>query len=160
MNKLIAQKGNETPELLEREIIKNILKHFDSPDIIVIHGARQVGKTCILKYLQNRFDNEGENTFYIDLEDLRFLDIFNKGVQFVIKYLEEKGALETGKLYLFVDEIQYLDNPSNILKLMRDQYSHKIKLFVSGSSSFEIKSKFKDSLVGRTVEFEIFNLSF
>jgi uncharacterized protein len=33
-------------------------------------------------------------------------------------------------------------------------------LIVSGSSSFAIKSKFKDSLAGRTVNFEIFNLSF
>lgn len=147
-------------ELLEREVIKNILKHLDSPDIIVIHGARQVGKTCILKYIQNQLNNEEKSTFYIDLEDLRFLDIFNKGVPLVIKYLEEKGVLGTDKLYLFVDEIQYLDNPSNVLKLIRDQYSHKIKLFVSGSSSFQIKSKFKDSLVGRTLNFEVYPLSF
>ena len=43
---------------------------------------------------------------------------------------------------------------------MRDHYGDKIKLFVSGSSSFEIKTKFKESLVGRTVNFEIYPLSF
>jgi len=148
------------PELLEREVIKHMLKHLGSPDIIVIHGARQVGKTCILKYIQNHLDDKGDNTFYIDLEDLRFLEVFNKGVPSVIKYLEEKGALESRKLYLFVDEIQYLDNPSNFLKLIHGQYAHKIKLFVSGSSSFEIKSKFKDSLVGRTLNFEVYPLDF
>lgn len=146
--------------LLERAIIKHIVKYVNSPDVIVIHGARQVGKTSILKYIQGHLDNDGKHTFYIDLEDLRFLDLFNKGLPSVIKYLEEKGALGKNKTYLFVDEIQYLDNPSNILKLMRDQYSDKIKLFVSGSSSFEIKSKFKDSLVGRTLNFEIYPLSF
>lgn len=160
MNKIRVQNGDKMPELLERELIKNILKHLDSPDILIIHGARQVGKTCIMKYIQNRLNEEGKNTLYIDLEDLRFLDIFNKGVHFIIKYLDEKGALGTDKLYLFVDEIQYLDNPSNVLKLIRDQYSHKIKLLVSGSSSFEIKSKFKDSLVGRTLNFEAYPLNF
>lgn len=147
-------------ELLEREIIKHILKYIDSPDVIVIHGARQVGKTSILKYIQGRLDGSGKPTFYIDLEDLRFLDLFNQGLPPVIKYLEEKGALGKNKIYLFVDEIQYLDNPSNILKLIHDQYADKIKLFVSGSSSFEIKSKFKDSLVGRTLNFEVYPLSF
>jgi len=45
------------------------------------------------------------------------------------------------------------------LKLIADHYKN-IKLIVSGSSSFDIKNKFKNSLVGRTVEFEIFPLSF
>ena len=42
---------------------------------------------------------------------------------------------------------------------MADHHKH-IKLIVSGSSSFAIKTKFRDTLVGRTVIFEIFTLSF
>jgi predicted AAA+ superfamily ATPase len=42
---------------------------------------------------------------------------------------------------------------------MADHHKN-IKLIVSGSSSFAIKTKFKDALVGRTVNFEIFTLSF
>jgi uncharacterized protein len=45
------------------------------------------------------------------------------------------------------------------LKLLADHH-HNLKMIVSGSSSFEMKSKFKDSLVGRTVNFEIYPLSF
>src|SRR4030067_335914 len=62
-------------------------------------------------------------------------------------------------IVFLVDEIQYLADPSSFLKLVADHHKH-IKLIVSGSSSFAIKTKFKDALVGRTVNFEIFPLSF
>ena len=147
-------------KLLERTVIKQIARHLHSPDVVVIHGARQVGKTSILQYLQNDLIKKGRATLYIDLEDSRFLSLFNQGVDSVIRYLEEKGALNGKKLYLFVDEIQYLEDPSNILKLLHDRHAGNIKLFVSGSSSFEIKSKFRDSLVGRTLSFDVHPLSF
>lgn len=143
-------------ELIEREVIKEIKRFLDSKDIIVLHGARQVGKTSILKYLQN----ELKNNLYIDLEDLRFVELLNSGTKALIDYLKEGNLLDRGLLYLFIDEIQYLNNPTNFLKLMHDHYGDKIKLVVSGSSSFGIKSKFKDSLVGRTINFEIHPLNF
>lgn len=147
-------------EIIKRKIIEKISRFVNTKDVVVIHGARQVGKTSILKYLQNQLDAHKEKTLFIDLEDFRFVELFNKGYEEVVKYLQEKAGLDEKKLYLFVDEIQYLDKPSSFLKLMHDHYGDKIKLFVSGSSSFEIKSKFKDSLVGRTVDFEVFPLSF
>ena len=58
-----------------------------------------------------------------------------------------------------IDEIQYLKDPSNFLKLFHDHYEN-IKLIVSGSSSFDIKKKFKESLVGRTIDFELYPLDF
>jgi predicted AAA+ superfamily ATPase len=61
---------------------------------------------------------------------------------------------------IFVDEIQYLANPSNFLKLLYDEYYENIKLVVSGSSSFYIDTKFKDSLMGRKKMFELFSLDF
>lgn len=147
-------------KLFEREIIKSVRKFISSEDIIVFHGARQVGKTCILRYIEKELKNSKKDTFYIDLENLQFLELLNSGPQNLIKYLEENGILKKDRLYLFIDEIQYLNNPTNFLKLCRDHYSDRLKLFVSGSSSFEIKSKFRDSLAGRTLNFEIYPLSF
>jgi len=61
---------------------------------------------------------------------------------------------------LFIDEIQYLDNPTNFLKYLYDTYKDSLKLVVSGSSSFYLDHKFRDSLIGRKRIFEILGLNF
>lgn len=149
--------------IFPRKIFNEIEKCLFTEDIIVLHGARQVGKTYILYYIENFLKDKKQKTYYIDLEDSRFVDIIDTGVDEFIKHLSEAGILQSksqkDKVFILIDEIQYLENPSSFLKLVADHHKN-IKLVVSGSSSFAIKSKFKDSLVGRTVNFEIFPLSF
>ena len=48
-----------------------------------------------------------------------------------------------------VDEVQYLNDPSNFLKLLYDEHADKIKIIATGSSAFYIDNRFKDSLAGR-----------
>lgn len=88
------------------------------------------------------------------------MNLCNAGVDNTVNYLKTIGCDFSQRIFLFIDEIQYLDNPSSFLKLFHDRYSPGIKLLVSGSSSFAIKSKFKDSLVGRIFSFELFGLDF
>jgi len=151
--------------IYKRAVIDEIIRFLPTSDIVVIHGSRQVGKTSILMFLQNHLHYEGQQTLYIDLEDSRFVSMLDKGVDEFIVYLTEQGFDLTGlresgkKLFVMIDEIQYLANPSSFLKLLADHHRY-LKVIVSGSSSFEMKSKFKDSLVGRTVSFEIYPLSF
>lgn len=141
-----------------RKLFRQIKPFIDTHDIIVIHGARQTGKTTLLKMLIQTLPSD--DVYYFDLEDNRLLDVCNDGPDPVVQYLRQKGALkEQQKFYLIIDEIQYLSNPSSFLKLLHDHYDY-LKLIVSGSSSFAIKSKFKDSLVGRTVNFELYPLDF
>lgn len=150
--------------IIARKILKKIKPFLGKSEIIVIHGARQTGKTTLLKIINKTLLHDykvaEKNIFYFDLEDFEFLEMFNKGYREVVAYIEsriEKPA--KGKIYLLIDEIQYLDNPSSLLKILHDHYPW-LKMIVSGSSSFDIKGKFKDSLVGRTVEFELFPLDF
>ena len=151
--------------LKKRASLDEITRFLFTDDIIVIHGARQVGKTSILMYLQNLLKTDQEQTVYIDLEDSRYVAILNKGIDEFLTYLREEGhpvdsiRQNNKKLFVMIDEIQYLENPSPFLKLLADHHRY-LKIIVSGSSSFEMKSKFKDSLVGRTVNFEIYPLSF
>jgi predicted AAA+ superfamily ATPase len=149
-------------QIYKRDIIDEIGHYLHTDEIIVLHGARQVGKTSIMLYLQDQIKREGFTTFFIDLEDSRLVRMLDGGIDEFRKHLREEGILKDGeqkKAIVFIDEIQYLANPSEFLKLAADHHKD-IKLIVSGSSSFAIKSKFKDSLAGRTVDFEIFNLSF
>ena len=147
-----------------RKILKALERFLGKKEIIVIHGARQTGKTTLLKMITDRLIKEKgvprENIFYFDLEDFDLLDMCNKGHKQVIAYIESRTVeVKNKKVYLLIDEIQYLANPSSFLKILHDHYEN-LQLIVSGSSSFQIKSKFRESLVGRTVEFELFPLDF
>lgn len=143
-----------------RILFDEVRAYFSDKEIIVLLGSRQVGKTTLLKMIQNFLDSENKETLFIDLEDNAFFEVCNKGAKELASYLTMKGIGTSGLLYLFIDEIQYLDNPSSFLKILHDHYGEKYKVFVSGSSTFRIKSKFKDSLVGRTLDFNLFPLNF
>jgi len=143
-----------------RSILQKIRSFYDTPEIIVLHGARQVGKTSLLRIIEKDFQRKGVPTESIDLEDSRFVSIINEGVESFLAYLRERGIdASKERAVIFIDEIQYLENPSSFLKLIADHH-HNLKLIISGSSSFNIKKKFHTALVGRTVNFEIWPLSF
>jgi len=162
---MAIQNTNIQDIVYKRLIADEIVRYLPTKDIIVLHGARQVGKTCILYYLQNLLKEKCLATHFIDLEDSRYVRILDAGVEEFIRYLSEEGfdgSKYTGakeRLFVFIDEIQYLENPSPFMKIIADHYPW-LKLIVSGSSSFQIKKKFTDSLSGRTVDFEVYNLSF
>ncbi len=151
--------------IFRRAVVDEIERYLHTDDVIVLHGARQVGKTSILMYLQDQLAAQGQRTFYLDLEDSRLVAVLDRGVEEFLRYLQEEGAdlaataTSGSKLFVLIDEVQYLANPSSFLKLIADHHRY-LKLIVSGSSSFEMKSKFRDSLVGRTVSFEIYPLAF
>jgi predicted AAA+ superfamily ATPase len=59
-----------------------------------------------------------------------------------------------------VDEVQYLDDASNFLKLLFDEHAEKIKIVATGSSAFYIDDAFRDSLAGRKKIFQLLTCSF
>lgn len=146
-------------KLYKRDIFDQIEPYLGDETIIVLHGARQVGKTHILNYIQNWLQERGKKIFYYDLEYSDTLELLNHGTTAFIHELSGKKYLEGEEIYVLIDEIQYLDNPSSFLKIIADHYKN-IHLIVSGSSTFDIKTKFTNSLAGRTIEFEVFPLSF
>ncbi len=149
-------------DYFKRKVVSRIGKYLDYKEAIVIYGARQVGKTTIMKILIEKLKTHGvpaEGIFYIDLEDLDMLNLCEKGVESLVKYVESRSSYQ-GKFYVFIDEIQYMNRASSFIKLMVDNYSERFKLIVSGSSAFDIRSRIKQSLVGRIFVFEIHGLDF
>ncbi len=144
-------------KIYERLLVRDIVPYLNSPEGIVILGARQVGKTSLLRYLIEHYLQK--NVFYLDLELRELLDLCNLGAEEVYRYLLQRGADEKSRIYLIIDEIQYLENPTNMIKVLHDHYP-QVKLLVSGSSTFDIKKKFKQSLAGRIVTFELYALRF
>jgi len=159
---------------IKRKILPHIRDFLNYKEAIIIYGARQVGKTTIMKMLIKELKSTNkipeEAVFYFDLEDLEIREICNQGVDHLIRYIDARTSYSSnfspassnskGKIYLFIDEIQYLNNASSFIKLMVDNHSDRFKLIVSGSSVLDIKSKIKQSLVGRIVTFEVLGLDF
>jgi len=97
----------------------------------------------------------------MDMEDINDFRAANSAPDDLFDYLKLNGLLwnKEKKLYLFIDEVHLLDNPAKLVKSIVDHYKD-IKLFVTGSSSTEIRKKFTDSLPGRKQEFLLTTLSF
>ncbi len=123
--------------------------------IIIITGPRQSGKTTLMKQVRAELKKDDRPTFFFNLEDRDYLTAFNESPKNLIKLLPGDKAVT-----VFVDEVQYLENPSNFLKYIYDEYKETIKLLVSGSSAFYIDKKFDDSLSGRKWLFVLYPMGF
>ena len=79
-------------KLIKRLVIDKIRPYLNENSVVVLHGARQVGKTSIMMYLKDELVSFGQQVFYLDLEDIRILDALNGGVDDLISYLRAAGA--------------------------------------------------------------------
>lgn len=146
-------------KLYKRSIFTQIKPYIGDNTVIVLHGARQVGKTHILYYIRDLLNKDGGKVLYYDLEYPELLADLDRGVDVFLANMMGRGYVKGEEIFVMIDEIQYLENPSSFLKIIADHYSN-IHLIASGSSTFDIKSKFSDSLAGRITSFEVFPLSF
>ncbi|MBI5413998.1 ATP-binding protein [Candidatus Peregrinibacteria bacterium] len=140
-----------------RDIEVSLRQNLESNLILLILGARQVGKTSVLRKLYDNAIREEKKCFFFNLEDF---SIRKKLDEHPFQIFQMTQLSPEEKQILFLDEIQYLQNPSNFLKLIFDTYKDSVKLIVSGSSSFYIDQKFTDSLAGRKRIFYLYPLNF
>ncbi len=142
--------------LYNRDIISKIDKVILKEETVILTGARQTGKTSIMLMLKRRLEELGRNCHYFNLENPDYLNLFNAQPLNIFELLPDSKE----KQFVFIDEVQYLDDPTNFLKLLYDEKREKIKLVASGSSAFYMDRKFKDSLAGRKFIFEVRPLDF
>ena len=152
-------------KLLPREILPKIIPYLEAENIVLATGARQTGKTSLLYLLIRHLQNKGISSsqiVYFDLENIYDFSLLQNLKDFnnFWQVLKDKGVDTQKKVFVFIDEIQHLDNPSSFLKCLHDHYKPKLKFIVTGSSSFEIKRKFTDRLTGRIYRFVIKPLNF
>ncbi len=116
---------------------------------IVIMGARQVGKTTILK---NMF-LDGDNTMWLNGDESDVRALFENINATRISSIVGK------KTTLIIDEAQRIEDIGLKLKLITDQLPH-IQLIATGSSSFDLANKVNEPLTGRKWEYNMYPLSF
>ena len=144
--------------MLKRSLYNKIQAHLSKKHISLIIGPRQVGKTTLMLQLHNELRSQSKKSFFLSLEDKEIRKGFDIHPEQLFNYIPPIN--KNDKYYIFIDEIQYLEDPSNFLKYTFDNYHENIKLIVSGSSSFYIDHKFTDSLAGRKRIFMLPTLSF
>ncbi len=139
--------------MFERKIIKNIEKYLKKREIIILLGARQVGKTSIMKYF---FDKEKRQKIWFNLDKNSDCERFSS-LDILINYLKIEDFDLNKEIIIFVDEFQYCSNSERVFKNIYDEYEN-IKIIASGSSSMDIKNKIQESLSWRKKIFYVYSL--
>ena len=145
--------------MIKREIIEKIRPWLKKEKILILNGARQVGKTTILKMLKKELEKDSQfQVVYLLADDLWNKEIFNS-VSSLELYLKQFHGFGKKKIYLIIDEFQVINNAGLFLKNIFDKHKDKIQLIVSGSSSLEI-NKNSEFLTGRAIHFNIERINF
>lgn len=141
---------------IKRSIFPKIWKEMDSHHIILLSGARQVGKTTLLKMVMDRLKSDkgvvDEQLHYIDLENSDQLLIWDDQ-QSALRVLPKDGE----KHYFFIDEFQNAKTIGTTLKVIHDHHPN-IKLIITGSASWYLD--INESLAGRKIVIPVWPFSF
>ena len=143
---------------INRLICPEIEKELENEKILILKGARQTGKTTILKSLEKKLKSEKKETVFLSADDLSRQDLF-ENPSVLVDFLGVKYQFPKKKIYLFLDEFQYIKNAGVFVKNLYDQHGDKLKIICSGSSSLEI-TKNTEFLTGRHVPFSVSRISF
>lgn len=156
----IGSREIDFKKIVPRIQSKRISERFQADPVELIIGPRQSGKTTLLMMLIDELIANAihpRQIYYINLDTIGEMDQFKNPMLFLKQINFTRGDGE--RAYLFIDEVQRLPQPGMFLKGIYD-LSENIKVFATGSSSLEIKSKIKEFLTGRKRETHLFPLSF
>ncbi|MDR2588146.1 MAG: ATP-binding protein [Spirochaetales bacterium] len=135
---------------------EKIANGFKYVPIIVLIGARQVGKTSIMKDFGENM-TAGKTCIFLNGQDPEISALFQK-LTILESYL--KAHINPGlEGFLLLDEFQFIPGISTMLKVLTDKHQN-LKVLCSGSSSLDILSRVEESLAGRVRTIEVLSLSF
>ena len=134
---------------VERDLASKIKQYLSAPEIIAVVGARQAGKTTLLKHLQAGIQDSSFLTF----EDIEIRELFDLDIKsFIELYIKPARVI-------FIDEFQYSKRGGQGLKFIYDTLPGR-KLIISGSSSLDLTIKAVKHLTGRILSFTLYPFSF
>ena len=141
------------------EYLKRIRGFYHDTEIIkVITGVRRCGKSSLMLTIKEELLNNGineENCIFIDLDSRKYNTI--KTDKDLEKLLDSYDNIK-GIKYVFIDEIQNIQNFEEVINAFRIDGEYSI--FITGSNSYLLSGELATKLTGRYIEFEIFTLSF
>ncbi len=145
-------------DLYKRTLYTQRIKPFIGKGIIkVLTGQRRVGKSCLLKQIQEEIKSEHPNAkiVYINKEHEEYRHIQTD--EDLFSYLADKFRTEDDN-YLFIDEIQDIKGFEHVLRSL--QAKETCDIFITGSNAKMLSGELSTFLSGRYIEFHIHSLSY
>ena len=130
---------------MKREIEEKFKKLSSERKVILLTGARQVGKSTFIK------DIKESNREYVTLDDLNLRELAQD---------DPKLFLMNYKRPIIIDEVQYAPNLFPYIKMEVDNTKEKGSIWLTGSQKFELMQKVGESLAGRVSILELSSLSY
>lgn len=135
--------------MVERFLYKTIEDKLFKGKVIILIGARQVGKTTLLKQIFR----EKDDVLWLNGDEMQVQNLFDNAS--ADRLLSEFGNSKI----VILDEAQRIKDIGLRLKLIADSDSD-IQVIATGSSAFELANKVNEPLTGRKWEYQMFPLSF
>ena len=141
--------------------LKKIREFYQEKELIkILTGIRGCGKTCLMDMIINELrwrGNAAVNLIHIDLDTKEFRNIKNiEKLRIAIK--EKMVPSKDGTIYLFIDEIQMIDEFETLIESLYNEGRYSI--FLSASSTYLLSDTFKKKFEDHYKVFEVFPLSY
>jgi predicted AAA+ superfamily ATPase len=136
--------------MITRQLLSTIKKRLFKGKVILLFGARQVGKTTLIESLISSYQND---TLIFNGDDFDTRKTFSD-----INATNLKRIIGTKKI-VFFDEAQRIENIGLTLKIITDQIK-TVQVIATGSSAFELADKINEPLTGRKFEYILLPVSF
>ena len=134
---------------IRRRILQALEAHLLAPEMTLLIGPRQVGKTTLIQMLLRGVEAKGHRTVFFNLDIEEDMHWFDSQRRFLdrLEFLVGK----TGKLvYVAIDEIQRKNDAGRFMKGLYDM-GLPYKFILSGSGSLELKEQIAESMMGRNL---------
>jgi predicted AAA+ superfamily ATPase len=136
--------------MIKRTIENQIRSKLFKGKVITLLGARQTGKTTLLKRIFSDFQADA---LWLNADEFDIRERFMNPTSTLLK------TLFGNKKIIFIDEAQQINEIGLALKLIVDSFP-EIQVIATGSSAFELQNKTNEPLTGRKFEFFLYPFSF
>ena len=142
--------------MIQRSIEERLYQSLQREEITILVGARQVGKTTVLRKIMNNLEQSGKQVMFLNMDIESNARILHSQ-----EHLVSRIQLEFGDNYgyVFIDEIQHKQDAGRFLKGLYDMQL-PYKFVVTGSGSLELKEQISEALTGRKHLIEMHPVSF
>ncbi|MDR0574923.1 MAG: ATP-binding protein [Tannerella sp.] len=123
-------------QYLDRTLTAEIIRVSRTFKVLLINGARQIGKTTLLKHAAE------QSRKYVTLDNPADL-LFAK--------TDPKGFLDTYSPPVVIDEIQYAPELFPYIKILADNSEEKGLVWLTGSQQYNMMQGITESLAGRVI---------